>query len=82
MTTSKVRVSVGMTLNLGNYNFARVAIDIENEVSQTTVIDGVVDLAANHDVIQATYNQAEQELVDKVTQLIGRLEREGFLPDD
>lgn len=80
MTTSKVRVSVGMTLNLGNYNSARVAIEIENEVNQPG--HGVTDLDSNQTMIQATYNQAEQELVDKLTQLLARLEREGFLPDD
>lgn len=77
---TKVRVSVGTTLNLGNYNSARVSIEIENEVIQ--VMEGVVDLEVNQGMINITYNQAEQALVDKIAKLINRLEREGFLPDD
>lgn len=77
---AKVRVSVGITLNIGNYNSARVAIEIENEAHEASA-EPETNQAIIERVAETTYMLAEQELVDKIARLVNRLEEEGFLPD-
>lgn len=78
--TTKVRVSVGATLNLGNYNSARVSIEIESDVEQPMIPEEPEVLIKQ--VSDTTYQLAENELIEKIAKLINRLEHEGFLPDD
>lgn len=78
--TTKVRVSVGTTLNLGNYNSARVTVEIENEARESILEPESLQKTVEQ-VTEKIYTLAEQELVDKIARLIDRLEREGFLPD-
>ena len=74
----KVRISIGTTLNLGNYNSARATIEIEQEVTNHMGVDPEELIKQT---AETTYMLAEQELVDKIARLVNRLEIEGFLPD-
>ena len=66
---TKVRVSVGATINFGDYNSGRVTIDIEEEGESISPSDKIDRLAIT----------VENKLVEKLKQLFERLESEGFL---
>jgi hypothetical protein len=57
--TSKVRVSVGLTVQLAPYNTARVQLDIEEEV----------DNGGEFDVLDDLYDDLRDALVEKVKDL-------------
>lgn len=71
---SKLRVSLAITINLGNYNNCRVAVELEEE-------DGIINaLDSNFQYWSAKlYQIAEDELVANCDKLMQRIEREGLI---
>lgn len=75
---TKVRVSVGTTLNLGDFNSARVTIEIEkNYIDKSAFPEDEPDLIDKQ--VAELYAQAEDQLVHKMAALINRLESEGYV---
>lgn len=62
---NSVRVSIGLTVNLGNYNSGRVTLEVEKEV---------VDGERSQDVMDELYDTLEDALFEKVGKLTDRFE--------
>lgn len=82
----KVSISLGVTLNLGNYNSGRVAITFDDEYAEKeleiyTASADQLGLPSDHKTIRTAmaddlYKEVEDILMSKISDFIMRLEDE------
>jgi hypothetical protein len=70
MMTSEVRVSAGLTVQVGEYQYARITIEVESITPPDVRVGEAID---------AVYDFVEDAVIDKLNQLIDRAEEEGYV---
>jgi len=65
----QVRITAGMRLNVGNYSNVNIQVEIEDTATTRSIEEKADQL----------YEIAEDQVVDKLTQFIERLEKEGLI---